>query len=164
MRHSILTTLFLLFAFGAMAQPPRERGEGGMRGEGVHVMQCNQIIKVLQIDDAKQEAFREIFMSYNRALKEIRSPQNRELPPAIAEQPPTEEQIEERIITSFDHSIKSMELKKEYYKKFRTILSPSQISRMYNIERNIRDRAIEEMSHRNHNRGERGDNIPKPPY
>ncbi len=154
MKHSILTTLLLLFALSAAAQPPRPMGGGGeRRGDGIHAMQCDQIVNVLRLEEAKQAEFKEIYMAYNRAVQELHAPRERGggMRPDMTQQ--SEEQIEARTLDSFDRSIKSMELKREYYKKFRTILQPSEITRMYNIERKIRDRAIEEMMQRNHNRG-----------
>ncbi len=163
-RHT-LTLLLIILTTTLSAQPPVGGGGGGARGErggnragNMHTMQCNQIITILELDDSKQAKFREIYTAYNEDIKALRAPRQ-ERP----EGEPTEEQIEASILKSFDTSIKSMEIKREYYLKFREILDPSQISKMYRVERNIRDRAIEELQHRGRNDGNEGGNRPTPP-
>lgn len=42
---------------------------------------------------------------------------------------------EQKILSDFDKSQKILDLRKAYYAKFRTILSPTQIQQMYNAER-----------------------------
>lgn len=42
---------------------------------------------------------------------------------------------EQKILADFDKSQKILDLRKAYYAKFRTILSPTQIQQMYNAER-----------------------------
>lgn len=43
--------------------------------------------------------------------------------------------VEQKILSDFEKSQKILDLRKAYYAKFRTILSPTQIQQMYNAER-----------------------------
>lgn len=47
----------------------------------------------------------------------------------------TENDIEAKIYADFEKSEKILSLRKAYYEKFRTILTPSQIQAMYDIEK-----------------------------
>lgn len=166
MKKFIFAALLIFAATFSTTAQPRTTGErGGGENAGMHALQCNQIIKVLQLDSAKSESFREIYMDYNEAIKALRPAANRSV--ERPNEAPTEEQIEESTLSSFDMSIKTMEIKREYYMKFREILTPSQINTMYRTERNIRDRAIEELQQRRHNGGgmnnNNGGNRPAPP-
>ena len=46
-----------------------------------------------------------------------------------------EQAAEAKILRDFDKSEKLLNLRKSYYKKFRAILSPTQIQKMYDAER-----------------------------
>lgn len=52
----------------------------------------------------------------------------------------TEDDIEAKIYADFDKSEKILSLRREYYQKFRTILSPSQVQAMYDIEKEFNAR------------------------
>lgn len=51
-----------------------------------------------------------------------------------------EEDIEAKIMADFEKSEKILSLRKEYYQKFRAILSPSQIQAMYDMEKEFNAR------------------------
>lgn len=52
----------------------------------------------------------------------------------------TEDDIETKIYADFEKSENILSLRREYYQKFRTILSPSQIQAMYDIEKEFNAR------------------------
>ena len=52
----------------------------------------------------------------------------------------TEDDIEAKICSDFDKSEKILALRKAYYQKFRTVLSPSQIQTMYDAEKEFNAR------------------------
>lgn len=147
MRRIVFTAILLMTSLTLSAQPHRggdDQRRGGGGGGRLHTLQCEQIITIMQMDETKGTAFREIYLAYNEAMAALRTP-----PPARGDgTPPSEEVIEEATLNSIDISIKVMELKREYYTKFRTILKPSEIDAMYRTERKIRDRAIEELFQR----------------
>ena len=49
-----------------------------------------------------------------------------------------EKDIEAKIASDFEKSEKILSIRKAYYKKFRTILSPSQIQTMYDMEKEFK--------------------------
>ena len=52
----------------------------------------------------------------------------------------TEDDIEAKIYADFEKSEKILSIRKAYYKKFRALLSPSQIQSMYDIEKEFNAR------------------------
>ncbi|MFI3281443.1 MAG: hypothetical protein R3Y44_05670 [Rikenellaceae bacterium] len=131
------------------AQPQQpQRGQGNF-----HQFQVELITKQLDIDEAKRAKFEEIYTQYSEQMRAMRPKHKRNADGAK----PTEAEIEEQILDSFEMAEKSTALKKEYYQKFKTVLSPHQILKMYNIERQISERMNSEMQ----NRTNRGPNKPE---
>ncbi|MBQ7623505.1 MAG: hypothetical protein IJS66_07200 [Bacteroidales bacterium] len=52
----------------------------------------------------------------------------------------TEDAVEAKIYADFEKSEKILSLRKTYYEKFRTVLSPSQIQAMYDLEKEFNAR------------------------
>lgn len=60
----------------------------------------------------------------------------------------TEEQIDARNRARLSHARKMLDIRENYYDKFAKVLKPSQIDRMYNIEKKLVDRKRHEMEQR----------------
>ena len=60
----------------------------------------------------------------------------------------TEEQIDEQNKARLAHSRKMLDIREDYYTKFKSVLKPSQINRMYKIEKRIVERKRTEISSR----------------
>lgn len=70
--------------------------------------------------------------------------------------PRTEEQIDKQLQEDFDNSQKLLDLRKDYYKKLRKVLLPSQIEELYNLERRTGNQFLQEQMRRQ--QGNRGCN------
>lgn len=141
MKRVFLICLMVVSFCGVSAQESRDE---------MHNMLCNKLVEVLALDDERRDEFVEIYSEYARTTKfrALRPPREGRGGGGRAEL--SQEQIEAKILDSFEQSIRSIELKREYYAKFRKVLSPSEISRMYEFERRIRDHAVEEQRRRMH--------------
>ncbi len=166
-RVSAIIFMMLVSLAVAVAQPPQGQrggqgghgGQGGQRGD-MYKMLCQKIVEMLRLEESKQEEFTTIYMAYSQATKGLRERgrgarplniHNSETPrmeERAAPKPQTAEEVEAQILRSFESSIKAIEIKRDYYTKFRTILTPQEISKMYELERHIRDRALEEQRRR----------------
>lgn len=155
----------LLVAYGVSAQGAMKSvsGRSATQRSDMYDMLCNKIVEMLSLDGERKDSFEAIYSEY---VKDTRSrghgggakgrfPKGGITPMSQTSESLTEEQIEAQIIDSFDQAIHSIEVKKEYYTKFRGVLSPSEISQMYEFERRIRDRALEEQRRRIHGGGGR---------
>ncbi|MFR9603164.1 MAG: hypothetical protein SNG02_04750 [Rikenellaceae bacterium] len=150
----ILTALIVVVSSGNLfaqpqqqqhpQQPPRrEVGDGGFTE-----FQIQLLTKQLRLEEKKASQFEALYKEYTQKMKDLQpEPQKR---PAKGEQPakPTNAEIESQILESFTQAEKTTALKKEYYYKFKKILTPDQILKMYNTERRIRDRIVSESSNR----------------
>lgn len=91
-------------------------------------MAAERISAKIGVDKADKEAFVSIYKAYKKEMSEVR-----DIKPAISGE--SEEAIEAKIRCDFVKSEIILEIRKKYYDKFRTILRPSQIQQMYDIER-----------------------------
>ena len=80
-------------------------------------------------DSAK---FVNTFQAYNKQLRAIRLQYKPEKPAEGQEM--TEEQVEKRMYDSFEQSRAILETREHFYKEFRKILTPKQVSRIFKDE------------------------------
>lgn len=136
MRHLIISAVALFATITLSAQPHGDPPRGG--DPSVHI---ELIAQSLGLSDQRQSDFVEIYKHYNEEMGQIarRDRGGKDL---------TDEQIEQRILQSFDHSEETTALKRKYYYKFKEVLSPKEILRMYNVEREFRRRINAEQQRR----------------
>ncbi len=109
--------------------------------------QMQMMIKQLSIAQQDREAFKTLYTQYLASMAELR-PKGRREGGAGQAGSVTSEQVERHILESFDVTDKITALKREYYPRFRELLSPEQILRMYSVEREIHDRIDSERRRR----------------
>lgn len=141
MKRALITLLLIVASFTLKAQSP-QRG-------GFQDLQSKQIADGLNLSGERRDSFDKIYNEYVEASEKLKE-QYAEDPTARgrAARELSDSDIEAQTLNSFDMSIKSIEIKRDYYKRFREVLSPQEIMQMYNIERNIRDRVVNEMFRR----------------
>lgn len=141
----LLVMCFILFCINLNAQEP------GQRLGKFHSMQSEYIMSFLKLDDDKRDEFKQIYSDYVEASQALRRPEMGSNPPHTKGERPnhSDSEIEQRTLESFDMSIKAIEVKRDFYPKFRTILSARQVADMYKVEQNFRDRLIQEQTRRN---------------
>ena len=121
MRRFLILSLFLFMAIGsAYAQSTDAQKRIRMAAERI----CAKI----DVDKAHKEAFISIYQSYKKDMSSVRN-----IKPSVTGD--SEQAVEAKIRCDFVKSEKILEIRKNYYEQFRTILRPSQIQKMYDIER-----------------------------
>lgn len=141
------TLLTLVAALICSIVPIAAQPQGGRQKGDMQKFQISLIIKQLEITEDKQDSFTELYTQYTTEIKKLRPKHER------GEGKPTDEMIEQQILDSFEMTEKSTALKKEYYPRFRELLTPEQILRMYSIERQMHDRLNSEIHKRNGGQG-----------
>lgn len=94
--------------------------------------------------------FLKIYADYRTELEKVHS-ECRPFKPQVVDGkkvPLTEAQIDENIRNDFKVSHKIIDIREKYYKQFKTILTPSQIGKMFRHEKKIADRKRHEMNKR----------------
>jgi len=149
---SLLSTLAALLILTAAVGVPNaaaqtSRSDPGVRGKLMD-MQAAQIISELKLDEKRATQFREIYSRYFKEMAAIdgKLGSGQDTPVDSL----SDQQAEQRIRTEFDLAKKSIHTREKFYDEFRTVLSPSEIYRMYGIERDVRRRIMQESMHRTH--------------
>ncbi len=147
MKKLIFSLMAILFAVGAMAQPP-QKGERGERPSPQEMLQrrCQHLIQKMGLEQEAAAKFEPIYRRYQQEMMQIHRQYGRKHFHHRGQEttPPTDEQIEERMLNRFALSRAILEVRERYYKEFRTVLSPRQVQHIYDQEREGGER----MQHR----------------
>ena len=122
----------------------RVNKEGRQRwsAEQMVQMQTARLTNELMLDDANAAKFKDIYQSYQKDLQTVRQkyhPKREQAQkPAEGEKPQmkerkqiTDQDIEERILNQMKEQKEMLSVKESYYAKFRKVLSPKQIQKVY---------------------------------
>lgn len=141
-KYIVTTCLFTAVTFLSYSQTrpiPRK--------QGMNQMQMQVLIRHLQLEESQKAKFSELYIEYQNELENLRpKPENDNMDDRGVL---SDQEIENRIIESFDVTERNIELKRKYYFKFKEILSLPQIYEMYNVERQINKRITDEFKRRN---------------
>lgn len=121
MKRAIILVLISLF-FGVTAN-----AQTSQRQKMIH-MAALRIAESIQVPASDKEAFVTLYQNYKKestAIMAVKAPQTGE----------PDQDAEAKILGDFAKSEKLLELRKKYYGEFRKILSPTQIQKMYDAER-----------------------------
>lgn len=121
--------LLLMLSFSICSQAQKERPDF----KKIMEKRCEYIAHELNLDDNKEKAFKPIYMEYCRKIGELFKPDpNRVRKPKDQR---TDAEVEQEIKADFARAKRIIEIRECYYAKFRKILCPKQIEKMYSIER-----------------------------
>ncbi|MDR0510024.1 MAG: hypothetical protein LBH06_02890 [Rikenellaceae bacterium] len=142
MKYLHISLLMLLPISSAVAQPPYPNSR--TRQEMLN-LRIDYIVAGLNLHDDRQARLRSVYTKYNEELValEQRMIQNRADTADL-----TNEKAEQRILNEFDCQKKNIQLREKYYGTFRTFLSPTEVLRMYRLEREMRSGVSREMHRR----------------
>ncbi|MFI3277812.1 MAG: hypothetical protein SNH13_07565 [Rikenellaceae bacterium] len=132
-----VAALMLASTIALQAQP---RQQQRVSKEDFPKFQLQMLIRQLLIEEPKREAFSKIYMEYSKELEALRAPRKEQPKGEVVA--PSDAEIEKQILASFEAAEKSTALKKKYYTKFKEVLTPQQILKMYKVERTAHDRIM----------------------
>lgn len=95
--------------------------------------QAKQYVQEFGLNDQQAAAFTDMYHAYNTKLRAIKQLYRAERPAKDTEL--NEEQIEKRILDSFKQSRAIIDVREEYYQKFRTILNAKQVNKIFEDEK-----------------------------
>ena len=101
--------------------------------------QCMKLVEELALDDATADRFVPVFKAYKNdifAVKQKYQPAKKEVEPGAEPARKTDAEIEQMILNRFAQSREIVDVRESYYKKFRAFLSPRQIQKIYDQEKN----------------------------
>lgn len=126
----ILVTLTL--SLSAMAQSHTNGGSQSTERKQQLAMLTDRYIQTFGLSGQMANDFRALFLDYNKQLQAIKK-QYAHCPAANGV--PTEEEQDATIRARFARQRAILDIRMTYYDKMRTILSPSQIQRIYDDEK-----------------------------
>ncbi len=127
--RTIITKLVLAAVAAVISMPLSAQGRPDrISREELAIKQAEHISKTLAFDKATSDRFKETYCSFQEELWALGPrPEKKQSDKA------DEEQIRQR----FDRSQKMLDLRRKYYDIYSTFLSQEQISRVYEIERDM---------------------------
>lgn len=126
---TVLTMLMMAVSFIAMAQQSKDASQRVSREQFAKV-QAQNMAQQLGLDEGTAAKFIETFENYRSDLRKLKSNTVR----ARNGQQLTDGQVEQNIKARFAYSRQILELRENYYDKYREFLSPHQIQRVYDME------------------------------
>jgi pyruvate/2-oxoglutarate dehydrogenase complex dihydrolipoamide acyltransferase (E2) component len=141
MKRILLMALVVLFTTGTMtAQAPKGKKSEAARTEQkrpdgkAHAMeQAKAYVTEFGLNEQQAKQFTETYHAYNKKLHAIHLLYRPERP--AEGETLTDEQIEQRILDNFAQSRAILDVREQYYKEFRKILTPSQINKIFEDEK-----------------------------
>ncbi len=118
--------------------------------EQMQQMQCNHLIETLALDDATAAKFAPVYRNYLEEMRAVRKAGSQEKAGKdVRPRPlPTDADVEAAIRARFAQSRQMLDIRERYYNEFRKFLSPKQIQKIYNLEKNNGERFRKEASRR----------------
>lgn len=129
MRKILFIALALLLTISISAQQPANRQDGKARIE----QQVRQYSAAFSLNEQQAQQFGTLYKAYCKKMRAIHDLYQHERPADGTEA--TEEQVEHRILDNFAQSRAILDVREQYYKEFRKILTPSQINQIYEDEK-----------------------------
>lgn len=105
----------------------------------------------LKLNDVTFNRFRPVYLNYEREVSEIDFFKMARLMKVEADSLSTDE-AEQLIASQLETAKKLITLREKYYNKFKTVLSPQQIIKLYQTEAEVRRKVTQELKRRIINR------------
>lgn len=141
----VLAMLVIAFST-AFAQPQKsEKHRKAMNAEKMEEFQLNAILQKLALDDKEREQFIPLYKQYQQEMK---STNKKCAAMSKRKTERTDAETEEVIKHQFAMAKQKVEIREKYYAKFRKFLSPKQIEKIYDSERNVMKRLQSEKRKR----------------
>ena len=131
----MLTTIMMVaFSTAVSAQGDQTQDKKKCRIQMAEA-QAKQIAHELALDDATKQKFIETFCDYQKEVWALCPQGNKQKKVDM-----TDAEVEKDIKYRFEHRQKILNLRQDYYKKYSKFLTPKQIQRVYELERNSMNR------------------------
>lgn len=145
MKFIILMATIIISSISLQAQPqfqPQPRVISGPESANLLSIQIELMIRELELPSEKQSEFKNIYTQYSDDMSKIM------VRAARSTEKSSDEEVEAQIFESFENAEQTTALKREYYTKFKEVLTPYQILQMYGMEREFHERIIQERQRR----------------
>jgi len=106
-----------------------------------------EIRRSLNLDQAIMQRLRPIYIEYEREISGVNTNNQRRLMSANTDTL-TAQEAERLVMAQLENAKRLIDIREKYYHKFKTVLTPQQIVRLYQTEAQIRQKVTQELRRR----------------
>ena len=106
-----------------------------------------EIRRSLNLDQSTMQRFRPIYTEYEREISGVNINNQRRLM-SVNYDSLTSEEAERLVMVQLENAKTLIEIREKYYHKFKTVLTPQQIVKLYQTEAQIRQKVMQELRRR----------------
>ena len=129
MKRMVFVMMALMLTFGMVsAQQPN-----GQNGKERIEQQVRQYTAAFSLNEAQAQQFDALYKEYTKQMRAIHDLYRQPKPAEGVTL--TDEQVEKRILDNFAQSRAILDVREQYYKEFRKILTPTQINQIFEDEK-----------------------------
>ena len=151
MKTILSTLLFILLLMAGLDVEGQNPERFPLLRERMTQAKLREIRITLKLDQARFEAFRPIYLRYEREVANINLRNLTRLTKMDADSLSTEE-ADQLIVNQLASARKLISIREKYYKEFRTVITPQQIIKLYQTEAELRKKVLQEVRRRMLNR------------
>ena len=133
MKKFLIFAVCVLSGVAVFAQHRYDDRRAGFRGDRCEAI-CLHFAESCRLNDEEVAKFKEIYKDYYEELQTIREKYRMERRRDLSD-----EEVESQMKGKLECSKKIAELKEKYYDKFKTVLTPRQIARLYDGNQHFRN-------------------------
>ena len=135
MRRMVFIMMALMLTLGTVsAQQPNAKGQNGK--ERIE-QQVRQYTAAFSLNEEQAQQFGALYKEYSKKMRAIHDLYQQPSPAAGVTL--TDEQVEKRILDNFAQSRAILDVREQYYKEFRKLLTPTQINLIFEDEKARRE-------------------------
>jgi len=151
MKTILSTLLFALILLFSLIADSQNAERFPLLRERIAQAKLREIRINLKLDQTRFEAFRPIYLKYEREVSGINLRNLTKLTKFDVDSYTTEE-ADQLIVNQLESARKLISIREKYYKEFRTVISPQQIIKLYQTEAELRKKVLQEVKRRMMNR------------
>lgn len=160
LKSIVLTAAVLFIQVVAFAQPGREGRPGEPMKDRLDEMKAKKIAYLsgaLNLKPAEAEVFWPIYNEFDEGMmtfhkEKIKAQMKHRRDEKGGNDPLSDEEAQERILEQFKAEQDVLNHRKTYYEKFKKVLSPSQILKLYEAEMRFRMEVVKDFGERERER------------
>lgn len=145
---NILATLLFVFTLVVSSNVQSQNADRfPMLRERIIQAKLREIKLSLNLDPARFELFRPIYLKYEREVSGVDFRKLGRLMKVESDSLSTEE-ADQLIVNQLENARKLINIREKYYKEFRTVITPQQIIKLYQTEAELRKKVMQELKRR----------------
>ena len=109
-----------------------------------------EIRRSLNLDQATMQRLRPIYIEYEKEILGVNTNNQRRLM-SVNSDTLTPQEAERLVMVQLENAKRLIDIREKYYHKFKTVLTPQQIVRLYQTEAQIRQKVTQELRRRSMN-------------